>query len=58
MSTPLEKVVIADTGNVGKSSLSRRYTDGKFDISRVATVGVDFYTYAVDLPDGQVKLSI
>jgi len=58
MSTPLVKIVVAGDGNVGKTSLIRRYTQGKFDISRVATIGVDFHTHTVDLPDQQVRLSI
>jgi len=55
---PVLKVVIAGDGNVGKTSLVRRYCEGKFDTSRVATIGVDFQTQTVDLPSGQVKLSI
>jgi len=58
MSTPLVKVVVAGDGNVGKTSLIRRYTEDKFDISRVATIGVDFHTHSVNLPDRQVRLSI
>ena len=55
---PVLKVVIAGDGNVGKTSLVRRYCEGKFETSRVATIGVDFQTHTVDLPSGQVKLSI
>jgi len=55
---PVLKVVIAGDGNAGKTSLVRRYCEGKFDTSRVATIGVDFQTQTVDLPSGQVKLSI
>ncbi len=58
MSAPLVKVVVAGDGNVGKTSLIRRYTEDKFDISRVATIGVDFHTHTVDFPDGQIRLSI
>lgn len=58
MSTSLIKVVIAGDGSVGKTSLIRRYTEGKFDISRTATIGVDFHTHTVDLPDRQIQLSI
>ncbi len=52
------KVVIAGDGNVGKTSLVRRYCEGKFEASRVATIGVDFQTKVVELPTGTVKLSI
>jgi len=52
------KVVIAGDGNVGKTSLVRRYCEGKFETSRVATIGVDFQTKVVELPGRTVKLSI
>jgi len=43
---------------VGKTSLIRRYCQGKFEASRVATIGVDFQTQLVKLPEKTVKLSI
>lgn len=55
---PVLKVVIAGDENVGKTSLVRRYCEGKFDESRVATIGVDFQTQTCQLSDGAVKLSI
>jgi small GTP-binding protein len=54
----LVKVVIAGDGNVGKTSLIRLFTTGKFEHSRVATIGVDFHTHTEQLPDGPVRLSI
>jgi small GTP-binding protein len=55
---PLFKVSIAGDEAVGKTSLIRRYCEGKFEASRVATIGVDFQTKVVELPSGAVKLSI
>lgn len=57
-SLPALKVVVAGDGAVGKTSLVRRYCEGKFEASRVMTIGVDFQTKLVDLPAGRVKLSI
>ena len=55
---PVLKVLIVGNGTVGKTSLVRRYCEGSFTSSRIATIGVDFQTKLVDLPSGQVKLSI
>lgn len=55
---PVLKVLIVGNGAVGKTSLVRRYCEGSFTESRIATIGVDFQTKLVDLPGGQVKLSI
>jgi small GTP-binding protein len=58
MNSKLVKVVVAGDGNVGKSTLIRCFTEGRFQASRVTTIGVDFHTHTVPLPDGEVKLSI
>lgn len=55
---PIVKVAIVGDANVGKTSLVRRFSDGKFEQSRVATLGADFQTKVVSLPRGDVKLSI
>jgi small GTP-binding protein len=55
---PLFKVSVAGDEAVGKTSLIRRYCEGKFETSRVATIGVDFQTKIVQRPSGSVKLSI
>jgi small GTP-binding protein len=55
---PVLKVVVGGEGTVGKTSLIRRYCQGKFESSRVATIGVDFQTQIVKLPEKTVKLSI
>ncbi len=39
----LFKIVTIGEGGSGKTSLLRRYVEGKFDESTVLTVGVDFY---------------
>jgi len=56
--TTLFKVVIVGDGTVGKTTLIRRFCEGKFHASRIATIGVDFYTQRVELPSKLVKLSI
>jgi small GTP-binding protein len=55
---PHFKAVVAGDDNVGKTSLVRRYCEGKFDPARTATVGVDFQSKAVPLAAGEVKLTI
>jgi small GTP-binding protein len=55
---PLFKIVIAGDGAVGKTALVRQYCEGKFEQSRLMTIGVDFQTKLVSLPEGDVKLSI
>jgi Ras-related protein Rab-1A len=55
---PLFKISVGGDEAVGKTSLIRRYCEGKFETSRVATIGVDFQTKIVELPSGAVKLSI
>lgn len=57
-SVPVLKVVVAGNGAVGKTSLIRRFCEGKFELTRVATIGVDFQTQMVALPERTVKLSI
>lgn len=55
---PVYKVVIAGDGSVGKTSLIRRYCEGKFEQSRLMTIGVDFQTKLVRLNGATFKLSI
>ena len=55
---PVVKVVVAGDGFVGKTSLIRRYTQGKFQESRVMTIGVDFQTLVVEVYGQPIKLSI
>ena len=55
---PLVKIVVAGDGNVGKTSLIRQYCEGRFEQSRVATIGVDFQTKTVEIKGYTIKLSI
>ena len=57
-SIPLLKIVVAGDGNVGKTSLIRQYCEGRFEQSRVATIGVDFQTKMVEFKGRTFKLSI
>ena len=57
-SAPLLKIVVAGDGNVGKTSLIRQYCEGRFEQSRVATIGVDFQTKIVQIQGRTIKLSI
>ena len=57
-SIPLLKIVVAGDGNVGKTSLIRQYCEGRFEQSRVATIGVDFQTKTVKIKGHTIKLSI
>jgi small GTP-binding protein len=52
------KVAISGDGNVGKTTLLRRYATGKFQESRIMTIGVDFETLEVDIKGQPVKLTV
>lgn len=54
----LLKVALIGDGNVGKTSIARRYCEDSFSESRIMTIGVDFQTKVVALEDRTVKLSI
>lgn len=56
--TPIYKVVVAGDGAVGKTSLIRRFCEGKFEESRVMTIGVDFQTKTVSIRGKIIRLSI
>ena len=56
--SPLYKVVLVGDGNVGKTSLARRYCEGKFEESRILTIGVDFQIKPVKLGEREIRLSI
>jgi small GTP-binding protein len=52
------KVAIIGDGGVGKTTLLRRYTTGKFRESRIMTIGVDFETIEVNLKGQAIKLTV
>lgn len=55
---PIYKVVLLGDGNVGKTSLVRRFCEGMFDESRILTIGVDFQIKTVQLGERTLRLSI
>jgi small GTP-binding protein len=55
---PIYKVTLVGDGNVGKTSLVRRFCEGKFDESRILTIGVDFQVKTVQLGERLIRLSI
>jgi small GTP-binding protein len=52
------KVAIIGDGNVGKTTLLRRFASGMFQESRIMTIGVDFQTVAVKTGDLSFKLTV
>jgi len=44
----LFKVLVTGNAGVGKTSLLRRYVEGKFDESTIMTVGVDFFIKEIE----------
>jgi small GTP-binding protein len=52
------KVAIIGDGNVGKTTLLRRFATGKFQESRIMTIGVDFQTVAVKSGELSFKLTV
>jgi small GTP-binding protein len=52
------KVAIIGDGNVGKTTLLRRFATGMFQESRIMTIGVDFQTVAVKSGDLSFKLTV
>jgi small GTP-binding protein len=56
--SPIYKVALVGDGNVGKTSLVRRFCEGKFEESRILTIGVDFQIKTVQLGERTIRLSI
>lgn len=57
-STIRYKVAIVGAGGVGKTTLLRRFATGKFQESRIMTIGVDFETIEVELKGQPIKLTV
>jgi len=45
------KIITAGDGGVGKTTLLRRYVEGKFTIDTIMTIGVGFFYKNVDIGD-------
>ena len=52
------KVAVVGDGLVGKTTLLRRYCTGRFQESRIMTIGVDFQTIVLQIDGQLVKLTV
>ncbi|NHJ02043.1 MAG: GTP-binding protein [Candidatus Heimdallarchaeota archaeon] len=52
----LLKICAIGSGSVGKTSLIRRYAEGKFTTNYLPTLGVDITTKKIQIANNQVKL--
>ena len=52
------KVILIGDGAVGKTSLIRRYMEGKFEIDYLPTIGTQIYTKTIGLAGRKIKLVI
>jgi small GTP-binding protein len=52
------KVVVAGAKNVGKTSLIRRFATGKFEVSTLSTIGVDFETKKVIVDNTEILFNL
>ncbi|KAH0788960.1 small GTP-binding protein [Histomonas meleagridis] len=52
------KVVLVGDSGVGKTSIARRFVDGKFYANPLTTVGTDFFEKMVNAEDRNIKLAI
>ena len=53
----VKTVMIGDSG-VGKSSLLRQFTDERFPIDHISTIGVDFEIKTMDVVGKKAKLQV
>ena len=54
----LFKVVLVGDPGVGKSSILRRFVDGKYDLHYCCTIGFDFLTRSIQIGRASVKMQI
>jgi len=52
------KITLGGDGNVGKTTLIKRLCTGKFDASRVMTIGVDFHLYDIQNNNHAARLIV
>jgi small GTP-binding protein len=52
----LLKICAIGTGNVGKTSLIRRFAEGKFETNYLPTLGVDITTKVIEVDNKKIKL--
>ena len=52
------KITLGGDGNVGKTTLIKRLCTGRFDASRVMTIGVDFHLYDIQGDDQAARLIV
>jgi small GTP-binding protein len=52
------KILVGGDGGVGKTTLLRRFVDGKYHEDTSMTVGADFYTKEVDLHSASCSLQL
>lgn len=56
--SPVYKILLVGDDHVGKTSLARRFCEGRFDHSHGVTIGVDFRQKTLELGEHALTLSI
>jgi small GTP-binding protein len=56
--SPIFKTVLVGEGGVGKTSITLRYTEDLFDDQMRMTIGVNFASKEITLPNSSLRLSI
>lgn len=54
----LVKIILLGDCSVGKTSLMNQYVHFKFSLHYKSTIGADFLTKKLDLPEGPVTLQV